>query len=114
MVSLLYRPPELFKGARTITKEMDMWSVGCVFAEMVAGIPVFYKENENETEQVLHRIETMKLDELIPSSKLDEEGRDLLAVSPILSFEIVCKGFIAICSATKENASTGSAAQDLL
>ena len=28
----------------------------------------------------------MKLDELIPSSKLDEEGRDLLAVSLILSF----------------------------
>jgi serine/threonine protein kinase len=35
VVTLWYRAPELLLGARNYTDTVDMWSVGCVFAEMV-------------------------------------------------------------------------------
>jgi serine/threonine protein kinase len=35
VVTLWYRAPELLLGARNYTEAVDMWSVGCVFAEMV-------------------------------------------------------------------------------
>jgi len=35
VVTLWYRAPELLLGSRNYTEAVDMWSVGCVFAEMV-------------------------------------------------------------------------------
>lgn len=32
-----YRAPELLLGLKTYTKAVDMWSVGCIFAEIVRG-----------------------------------------------------------------------------
>lgn len=34
-----YRPPELYYHSETYTGAVDIWSVGCVFAELVARIP---------------------------------------------------------------------------
>jgi len=36
-VTLPYRPPELLLGARAYSTHVDMWSVGCVIAEMILG-----------------------------------------------------------------------------
>ena len=36
-----YRAPELLFGARQYTPAVDMWSAGCVFAEMVTGQALF-------------------------------------------------------------------------
>ena len=35
VVTLWYRAPELLLGARNYGEAVDMWSVGCVFAELV-------------------------------------------------------------------------------
>lgn len=35
VVTLWYRAPELLLGARNYSDTVDMWSLGCVFAEMV-------------------------------------------------------------------------------
>lgn len=35
VVTLWYRAPELLLGAKNYNDTVDMWSVGCVFAEMV-------------------------------------------------------------------------------
>ena len=35
VVTLWYRAPELLLGSRNYTEAVDMWSVGCVFAEMI-------------------------------------------------------------------------------
>jgi serine/threonine protein kinase len=35
VVTLWYRAPEILLGQRTYTPAVDMWSVGCIFAEMV-------------------------------------------------------------------------------
>eukprot|EP01155_Anaeramoeba_flamelloides_P049347 Anaeramoba_flamelloidesc41513_g1_i1.p1 GENE.c41513_g1_i1~~c41513_g1_i1.p1 ORF type:complete len:186 (-),score=33.52 c41513_g1_i1:395-952(-) len=41
VVTLWYRAPELLLGAKTYGPEIDMWSVGCVFAELLNKEPLF-------------------------------------------------------------------------
>ncbi|CEG75681.1 Putative CMGC/MAPK protein kinase [Rhizopus microsporus] len=36
-----YRAPEIMLGFKSYTKAIDMWSVGCVFAELLGGKPLF-------------------------------------------------------------------------
>ncbi|KAK9060397.1 hypothetical protein SSX86_021101 [Deinandra increscens subsp. villosa] len=40
VVTLWYRPPELLLGATLYGVGVDMWSVGCVLAELLAGRPI--------------------------------------------------------------------------
>lgn len=44
VVTVWYRAPELLLGCRHYTPAVDMWSVGCIFAEMLALRPVFKGE----------------------------------------------------------------------
>ncbi|CAK9006697.1 unnamed protein product [Durusdinium trenchii] len=41
MVSRYYRAPELILGATSYTTGVDLWSAGCVFAELILGQPLF-------------------------------------------------------------------------
>ncbi len=40
-VTRWYRAPEVLLAAKTYSTESDMWSVGCVFAEMFLRVPLF-------------------------------------------------------------------------
>ena len=46
MVTLWYRAPELLLGAADYSTPVDMWSAGCIFAEMVSKKPLFDGEGE--------------------------------------------------------------------
>uniref|UniRef100_H2YFK3 cyclin-dependent kinase n=1 Tax=Ciona savignyi TaxID=51511 RepID=H2YFK3_CIOSA len=41
VVTLWYRPPDVLLGSRNYTTSLDMWGVGCIFLEMLTGVPVF-------------------------------------------------------------------------
>lgn len=41
VVTLWYRPPEILMGVRGYSSAVDIWSVGCIFAEMAQGKPLF-------------------------------------------------------------------------
>lgn len=41
VVTLWYRAPELLLGANRYSTAIDVWSVGCIFAEMATGMPLF-------------------------------------------------------------------------
>jgi len=41
VITLWYRPPELLLGATRYGPEVDMWSVGCILAELLLGRPLF-------------------------------------------------------------------------
>lgn len=43
--SLYYRAPELIFGARNYTTKIDVWSAGCVIAELILGQPLFPGES---------------------------------------------------------------------
>lgn len=46
--SRFYRAPELIFGHQYYTTAVDVWSVGCIFAEMMLGQPAFRGENSQQ------------------------------------------------------------------
>ncbi|KAJ0035499.1 hypothetical protein Pint_25032 [Pistacia integerrima] len=53
VVTLWYRPPELLLGATDYGVSVDLWSAGCILAELLAGKPIM--PGRTEVEQ-LHKI----------------------------------------------------------
>mmetsp|Transcript_25821 Transcript_25821/g.83614 ORF Transcript_25821/g.83614 Transcript_25821/m.83614 type:complete len:317 (+) Transcript_25821:1451-2401(+) len=53
VVTLWYRAPDVLMGSRTYSTPVDVWSVGCIFAEMVNGQPFFNGSSESDQ---LHKI----------------------------------------------------------
>lgn len=53
VVTLWYRPPELLLGSTNYGPSVDLWSVGCVLAELYVGKPIL--KGRTEVEQ-LHKI----------------------------------------------------------
>jgi len=46
VVTLWYRAPEILLGTRFYTTTVDVWSVGCIFAEMLTRKPLFPGDSE--------------------------------------------------------------------
>lgn len=44
VVTIWYRAPELILGARHYTPAIDLWAVGCIFAELIGLRPIFKGE----------------------------------------------------------------------
>ena len=46
VVTLWYRPPEILLGVKVYSTPVDIWSVGCIMAELITGgDPLFPGEN---------------------------------------------------------------------
>jgi len=41
VVTLWYRAPDVLMGSRKYSTQIDIWSAGCIFAEMATGRPLF-------------------------------------------------------------------------
>jgi serine/threonine protein kinase len=103
VVTLWYRSPEILLGSKHYSTAVDMWSVGCIFAELVNRHPLFPGDSEIDEIFRIFRIlgtpteETwpgvQKLPDFKPTfpvwnpqslsksvPKLDSEGVDLLQV----------------------------------
>ena len=46
VVTLWYRAPELLLGSTEYSTPIDIWSIGCIFAEMVTKRPLFTGDSE--------------------------------------------------------------------
>lgn len=46
VVTLWYRAPEILLGAKHYKTHVDIWSIGCIFAEMATGTPLFPGDSE--------------------------------------------------------------------
>lgn len=57
VVTLWYRAPEILLGTRYYSTGVDIWSVGCILAEMITGKPCFI--GESEIEQLLAIFRTL-------------------------------------------------------
>ena len=44
-----YRAPELLVGDANYSKAVDIWSIGCIFAEIYNGMPLFPGESDVDT-----------------------------------------------------------------
>ncbi|KAI5824117.1 Pkinase-domain-containing protein [Schizophyllum commune Tattone D] len=52
VVTLWYRAPDVLLGSRTYSTSIDVWSCGCIFAEMIQGVPLF--RGRDNQDQLLH------------------------------------------------------------
>jgi len=52
IVTLWYRAPEVLLGSTHYSTPVDMWSVGCIFAELARKQPLF--PGDSEVQQLLH------------------------------------------------------------
>lgn len=48
VVTLWYRPPDVLLGSKNYNTSIDIWSVGCIFAEMSNLKPLFAGSNEQD------------------------------------------------------------------
>lgn len=55
VVTLWYRPPELLLGATSYGVSVDLWSAGCILAELYAGKPIM----QGRTEVLSHWLFTL-------------------------------------------------------
>eukprot|EP00456_Euglypha_rotunda_P043027 TRINITY_DN3361_c0_g1_i1.p1 TRINITY_DN3361_c0_g1~~TRINITY_DN3361_c0_g1_i1.p1 ORF type:complete len:317 (-),score=50.41 TRINITY_DN3361_c0_g1_i1:19-969(-) len=46
VVTLWYRAPEILLGGKQYSTPVDIWSIGCIFAEMVTRVPLFPGDSE--------------------------------------------------------------------
>ncbi|KAI5066975.1 hypothetical protein GOP47_0017503 [Adiantum capillus-veneris] len=101
IVTLWYRAPEVLLGATHYSTPIDIWSVGCIFAELSRRQPLF--PGDSELQQLLHIFKLLgtpneniwpgvnklrdwhdypqwkagEIDKVVPN--LDEQGVDLLS-----------------------------------
>lgn len=55
VVTLWYRAPDILLGSKSYTTSIDIWSSGCIMAEMYTGRPLFTgSTNENQLFRVFH------------------------------------------------------------
>jgi len=48
VVTLWYRAPDILLGSKNYTTSVDIWSVGCIFAEIVNRTPLFQGHNDRD------------------------------------------------------------------
>ncbi len=48
VVTLWYRPPDVLLGSKHYSTSIDIWSIGCIFAEMVNLKPLFPGNSEQD------------------------------------------------------------------
>jgi cyclin-dependent kinase-like len=50
-----YRAPELLVGDANYGKPVDIWAIGCIFAEIFSGLPLFPGDSDLHTlELIMH------------------------------------------------------------
>lgn len=56
VVTLWYRPPDVLLGSKNYNTSIDIWSVGCIFAEMSNLKPLFAGSNETDQLKKIFRV----------------------------------------------------------
>ncbi|CAI0432346.1 unnamed protein product [Linum tenue] len=70
VVTLWYRPPELLLGATDYGVGVDLWSAGCILAELLAGKPIMPGRTEVEQLHKIYKLCGSPSDEYWKKSKL--------------------------------------------
>lgn len=56
VITLWYRPPELLLGSEKYSYEVDMWSAGCIMAELMLGKPLLQGKTEIDQLELIFRL----------------------------------------------------------
>lgn len=70
VATLFYMPPEIFLGKTSYGFNLDIWSIGCVFAEMYLGYPIFQEQCQWSVLNKISLILGKKMEEINPDIKV--------------------------------------------
>ncbi|KAI8925553.1 kinase-like domain-containing protein [Entophlyctis helioformis] len=77
-VTMLYRAPEIFCGVSVYSQPVDLWSCGCILAEMARGRPLFSGDNEiSLLKDIGRKLGPMSPDD-IPDVSKDRDGEYMI------------------------------------
>ena len=66
VVTLWYRAPELLLGFKNYSFAVDIWSMGCVFAELITGQVLFQAKEEAQALDLIFKICGTPSDKTMP------------------------------------------------
>lgn len=93
VVTLWYRPPELLLGSTDYGASVDLWSVGCVLAELLLGKPILQGRTEVEQLHKIFKLCGSPPDEYWKKSKLPHATIFKPQQPYESSLQETCKGF---------------------
>lgn len=72
MVTLWYRPPDVLLGSTEYSTSLDMWGVGCIFVEMITGMPTFpgIRDTYDQLDKIFKMLGTPTEDTWVGSTHL--------------------------------------------
>ncbi|CCE62334.1 hypothetical protein TPHA_0C01780 [Tetrapisispora phaffii CBS 4417] len=83
VVTLWYRAPDVLMGSRSYSTSIDMWSCGCILAEMITGKPLFPGTNDEEQLKLIFDIMGTPDEQLWPAvTSLPKYNRNLPKKEP--------------------------------
>ncbi|KAK9895329.1 CMGC/CDK/CDK7 protein kinase [Cystobasidium minutum MCA 4210] len=103
VVTRWYRSPELLFGARSYTGAVDIWSAGCIFAELMLRLPYMAGETDFEQIEVIFRALGTPTEEEWPQHKTlndfyevkpaypKQDMRALFTAAPLNGIELLKK-----------------------
>ncbi|PFH37455.1 putative cell-cycle-associated protein kinase CDK [Besnoitia besnoiti] len=92
VVTLWYRAPDVLMGSKTYSTPVDIWSVGCIFAEMVNGRPLFPGTgNEDQLVKIFKILGTPQLSEHPQLAELPHWSHDFPQYPPLPWDQVVPK-----------------------
>ena len=97
VMSLWYRCPELLENSNTYSIGVDTWAIGCIFAEMMRGVPLFPARSELEMLALIRKLhdDPKTFTDLFAAHGSDAVHllQQLLHVDPLLRY--TCKQALA-------------------
>ena len=89
-----YRPPELLFGARLYSSAVDIWSIGCIFAELMFRVPFFAGTTNLDQLKIIYSALGSPTEEEWPVSTIFERGGKSRRVQALLSFPFRFVSFV--------------------
>jgi cyclin-dependent kinase len=91
VVTLWYRAPDVLMGSRNYSTSIDIWSIGCILAEMASGRPLF--PGSSVKDQLLRIFKILGTPDeeiwpgmsLLPDFKVNLENFKMQADTPVYS-----------------------------
>jgi cell division cycle 2-like protein len=100
VVTLWYRAPELLLGAERYGTAVDMWSVGCIFGELLTREPLLQGKNEVDELSKIFELCGIPTDETWPGFKRLPNARSLrLPKNPVSQGSVLRAKFPFLTSA---------------
>ncbi|KAI8880977.1 protein serine/threonine kinase, partial [Backusella circina FSU 941] len=82
VVTLWYRAPDVLMGSRQYSTSIDLWSAGCIFAEMASGRPLFPGSSITDQLQRIFKVLGTPTEEIWPKVSQLPEYKRLLEYPP--------------------------------